>query len=72
MLLLLTVSQNCVLLLCLHQKNESSVCLKISRFTPWENDGECTDVTFSYTSRWLISPDAKYILFSKQQVLDDI
>lgn len=35
----------------LSPRNESSVCLKISRFTPLQTDGECIDITFSHTSQ---------------------
>lgn len=71
-LLLLTMSENCVLLPLLSPRTESCMCLKVSRFTPWQTDGECRDITFSYTPRQLLSPDAKYVLFSKQHVLYNI
>lgn len=48
-LLLLTMSDNCVLLPLLSPRTESCMCLKVSRFTPWQTDGECRDITFSYT-----------------------
>lgn len=42
-------SENCVSLPLLSPRNESCLCLKITAFTPWQNDGHHIDITFSYS-----------------------
>lgn len=67
---LLTLSENCVSLPLLSPRNESCMCLKITRFTPRQNDGECTDITFSYTPRMASFSRCKaHIVFKATHIL---